>query len=80
MLPTLADAMQQRHELAIYCCDCRAVVSPVPLAQRVGEHFPVVDLYRRRLLKCTACGSRNATVRVSDPHAPMTPGWHTRRQ
>jgi DNA-directed RNA polymerase subunit RPC12/RpoP len=65
-LPTLADTVQQCHELAIYCCDCshKALVSPVPMAQRVGEDFPVVDLYRRRLLKCTQCGSRNATIRV----------------
>jgi hypothetical protein len=80
MLPTLADTMRQHHELAIYCSDCRhsAILAPLSLAQRVGEDFPVVDLYRRHLLKCTACGSRNATIRVSDPHAPFTPGWHTR--
>ena len=47
---------------------------PAPLALRVGEDFPVVDLYRRRLLKCTACGSRNATIRVYDPHAPFYAG------
>jgi hypothetical protein len=79
-LPTLADMMRDGAELAIYCCDCRhsTVVSPVPLALRVGEDFSVVDLYRRRLLKCTACGSKNATIRHYDPHAPFTPGWHTR--
>jgi hypothetical protein len=66
-LPTLADTMRQNHELAIHCCDCRhsTVVS------HVGEDFAVVDLYRRRLLKCTACGSHNATIRLSDPHAPV---------
>ncbi len=79
-LPTLADTARLGRELAIYCLDCRhsAIVAPLPLALRVGEDFPVVDLYRRRLLKCSACGSRNATIRTSDPHAPFTPGWHTR--
>jgi hypothetical protein len=79
-LPTLGDTMRAGHHLAIHCLDCRrsAVVTPAHLAQRVGEGFAVVDLYRRRLLKCTSCGSRNATIRAYDQHAPFSPGWHTR--
>ncbi len=80
-LPTLGDMMRDGAELAVYCLDCRhmAIVKPAELAPRVGEGFAVVDLYRRRLLRCSACGSRNATIRHSDPHAPFTPGWHTRK-
>lgn len=81
-LPTLGDAMRAGHQLAVHCLDCRrmAVVNPADLARRLGESFAVVDLSRRGLLKCTACGSRSATIRVSDPHAPFTPGWQTTRR
>lgn len=55
-----------------------AVVNPTDLARRLGESFPVIDLSRRGLLKCTARGSKSATIRLSDPHAPFTPGWQSR--
>jgi hypothetical protein len=75
-LPTLGDAERSGENLAIHCLDCRraVVLTPAALALRAGEDFPVVDLYRRRRLKCTACGSRNATIRVSLRNPPLASG------
>lgn len=81
-LPTLGYMIRDGGEIAVHCLDCYhfSVAKPAALAARVGEDLPVIDLYRLRLLKCSACGSRNATVRHSNPHAPFSPGWHTRPQ
>jgi hypothetical protein len=34
------------------------------LVGKLGPDFIAIDLYRRRLLKCTRCGSRKATIRM----------------
>lgn len=75
---TLADLLEYRFNLTAHCLDCLhfADIEALALAVALGERFPVPAVSGR--LRCRRCGSRNATVRLSNPRAPFSPGW--RRQ
>jgi hypothetical protein len=79
-LSTLAQVAAAGYHITAWCLDCRhhADLSAAEILRCLGRDLIMLDLSERRIVCCTRCGSRRTSVRLSDPHAPFSPGWHDR--
>jgi hypothetical protein len=60
--PPLSFLSKHGVKLMVYCLGCKrsGEVEPGPLIEKFGHSYPIQRVQHH--LKCTACGSRKATV------------------